>query len=70
MKAWTVLAIVAGVYPAALVTPVQIPLGRQTESVPYVGSTVRDSRGHVPPRWKYPHHPGWANTNCPALDRA
>lgn len=65
MKAWIVLAIFAGVSPAALVTLVQMPLGRQTESATYV-----DSCGHVPPRWKYPHHPGCANTNCHALHRA
>lgn len=44
VKAWTVLAVFAGVYPAARVTLVQIPLGRQTESATYVASTVRQPR--------------------------
>lgn len=70
VKTWIILAIFAGVYPAVLVTLVQIPLGRQTESVTYVASTVRDSCGHVPPCWQDSHHHGCANTNCPALNRA
>lgn len=53
MKTWTVLAIFAGVYPAAVVTLVRISLGRQTESVTHVASTVRDSCGHVLRHWKY-----------------
>jgi len=40
VKAWAVLGAFAGVCPAALVTPMQIPLARQTEPVVYVASTA------------------------------